>query len=119
MQHLKKTLKTFILILGRGGREYLPVVPGYVHHLQPSHQASHSTLGSWSNQVQIESTVVYFGLLVDISPTSSQSQFSQLVVDRIVQNKKPATYYYPMQLVYSTIEEKQKSTGLENTLKLS
>ena len=66
-----------------------------------------------------KNTVVYFGILVDISPTSTQSQFSQLVVDRIVQNKKPAPYYYPMQLVYSYREEKQKPTGLENTLKLS
>ena len=64
-------------------------------------------------------TVVYFGLLVDISPTSTQSQFSQLVVDRIVQNKKHAPYYYPIQLVCASREEKQKPIGLENTLKLS
>ena len=61
--------------------------------------------------------MVYFGILVDISPTSTQSQFFQLVVDRIVQNKKPAPYYNPMQLVYSPTEEKQKPAGLENTFK--
>ncbi len=63
-------------------------------------------------------TVVYFGLLVDISPTFTKIHFFQLVVDRIVQNKKYAPYYYPIQLVYASREEKQKPTGLENSSKL-
>ena len=41
--------------------------------------------------------------------------FSQLVDDRIVQNKTCASYYYTMQLINVAREEKQNPAGLKNT----